>query len=155
MSRITRAPLLVSFLRDRSGVAAVEMALLTPLLALLLTGGWDFSRALYEQHRLAAAARAGIQYAIISPNNWTDSTNIIAAVRTDAGDTTNSLTVSTGECTCPNGTTKCSTSSTCTGSSIAGTYVQVSVSESMATLVNYPFITTPLPIASKAIVRVQ
>jgi Flp pilus assembly protein TadG len=142
-------------LRDTSGVAAVELALMAPFLALLMTGGYDFSHALYEQHRLAGAARAGVQYAIRSSTAWTDSTDIIAAVRADANDTASALTVATSECTCPTGATKCSTAASCTGSTVAGTYVQVTVSESLATVVNYPFITTPLALSSKAIVRVQ
>jgi Flp pilus assembly protein TadG len=145
----------LALVSDSSGVAAIELALMAPFLVLLMTAGFDFGRALYEQHRLAGAARAGVQYAIRSSSTWTDSTNIIAAVRSDANDTANALTVSTSQCTCPSGTTKCSTAATCTGSAISGTYVQVTVAESYATVVTYPFVTTPLSLSSKAIIRVQ
>jgi Flp pilus assembly protein TadG len=144
------------FADDARGTAAIELALLAPFLALMTTGGFDFGRALYEQHRLTSAARAGIQYAIQSSSNWTNSTGIVAAARADANDTTaQALTISTGQCTCPGGSTKCAATSICTGSTVSGTYVQVTVSESYATLVSYPFVTTPLSLSSQAIVRVQ
>jgi len=141
-------------LLGESGAAAVEFALAVPILALLMTGGFDFGRALYEQHRLTGAARAGAQYAIQSSTTWGDTTDIIAAVRGDANDTASSLTVTTSQCTCPSGTL-CSSAATCTGSTVAGTYVKVSVSESYATVVNYPFVTSPFTLSSQALVRVQ
>nr|QOL00416.1 hypothetical protein [uncultured organism] len=138
-----------------SGSAGIELALAAPLLALLITAGFDFGRALYEQHRLVAAARAGVQYAMQSTTDWTDTTDITAAVRADAGDTANSLTVTPSTCTCPGGNSPCSTSTTCSGSTIAGTYVKVVVSESYSTVVSYPFVTSPFTISGQALVRVQ
>lgn len=138
-----------------AGVAGVELALATPILALLMTGGFDFGRAIYEQNRLEAAAQAGVQYATESASNWTSTANIIAMARADAGDRTNSLTVTTGQCTCPSGANLCSASATCTGSSYSGTYVQVTASESYSTLVNYPFVTSPFTLSSQSMVRVQ
>ncbi len=138
-----------------AGVAGVELALATPILALLMTGGFDFGRAIYEQNRLEAAAQAGVQYATESSSNWTSSTSIIAAARADAGDATNSLTVTTGQCTCPTGASLCSATATCTGSTYSGTYVKVSVSETFSTLVNYPFVTSPFTLSSQSVVRVQ
>jgi len=137
------------------GAAAVELALIAPVLALLMTGGFDFGHALYEQHRLAAAARAGVQYAMQSNTAWTDTTNITAAARADADDTANSLTVTPTTCTCPGGNPQCSTATACTGSTVSGTYVKVTVSESYSTLVTYPFVASPLSLSSSALVRVQ
>ena len=138
-----------------AGIAGVELALATPMLALLMTGGFDFGRAIYEQHRLAAAAEAGVQYATTLASHLTNSSGIIAAARNDAGDTTSSLTVTTNQCTCPGGTPLCSTAATCTGSTVSGTYVKVVVSESLSMLINYPFLTSPFTVTGQAMVRVQ
>jgi Flp pilus assembly protein TadG len=143
------------FAMGEAGIAGLELALATPMLVLLMTGGFDFGHAIYEQNRLAAAARAGVQYAVQNSGSWTSTANIVAAVRNDAGDTTNSLTVVTNKCTCPSGATLCAVTAACTGSTTAGTYVKVSVSESYATLVNYPFLTSPLNLSSQAMIRVQ
>jgi Flp pilus assembly protein TadG len=140
---------------DEKGIAGVELALATPMLALLMAGGVDFGRAIYEQHRLAAAADAGIQYASASASNLTNSSGIIAAARADASDTTNSLTVTTGSCTCPTGTTLCSTATTCTGSTVSGTYQKVTVSESYSTIMNYGFVSNPFTITGQSMVRTQ
>jgi Flp pilus assembly protein TadG len=138
-----------------AGIAGVELALATPMLALLMAGGFDFGRAIYEQHRLAAAADAGIQYATASISNLSNSSGIIAAARADASDTTNSLTVTTGSCTCPTGTSLCSTNSTCTSSAISGTYQKVTVSESYSTIMSYPFVTNPFTVSAQSLIRVQ
>ena len=139
-----------------SGVAAIEMALATPILLLMVTGSFDFGRVLYQEHRLEAAARAGTQYAMQSSSTWSDTTNITAAVRADANDTAaKSLTVTSSVCTCPTGTSACSTSTNCTGSTVAGTYVKVTVSTSYATLVHYPFVTSPISLSGRSLIRVQ
>jgi len=138
-----------------AGIAGVELALATPMLALLMTGGFDFGRAIYEQHRLAAAAQAGVQYATALSANLANTSGIVAAARADANDTASALTVTTNQCTCPGGTPQCSTAATCTGSTVSGTYVKVAVSESLSTLINYPFLSSPMTISGVAMMRVQ
>jgi len=140
---------------DEAGIAGVELALATPMLALLMTGGFDFGRAIYEQHRLAAAAQAGVQYATALSANLANTSGIVAAARADANDTASALTVTTNQCTCPGGTPQCSTAATCTGSTVSGTYVKVAVSESLSTLINYPFLSSPMTISGVAMMRVQ
>ncbi len=140
---------------DHRGNAALEFALVAPVLALLATAAMDFSRAGFEQHRLSGAARAGTSYAIQSSSSWTSSTNIIAAARADAGDTASALSVSTSECTCPSGTAACSAALSCTGSGVAGTYVKVAVSETYTTFVKYPFFARSFTIQGQSLVRVQ
>ena len=137
------------------GIAGVELALATPMLALLMTGGFDFGRAIYEQHRLTAASEAGIQYATSSVSNLANTNGIIKAARDDASDTTNSLTVTAGACTCPTGTTLCSTTTTCTGSTVSGSYEKVTVSETYTMLMRYPFVTSPMTLTATSMVRTQ
>ncbi|KAA2211299.1 TadE/TadG family type IV pilus assembly protein [Teichococcus oryzae] len=64
--------------RCRRGVSALEFALVGPVLALLALGGFDLGNAALQSLRLAAAARAGAQYAFTQP---TDSAGITAAIR--------------------------------------------------------------------------
>jgi len=138
-----------------SGVAAIELALATPVLLLMVTGSFDFGRVLYQEHRLEAAARAGTQYAMQNTTTQTDTDSIAAAVRADANDTANSLTVASSVCTCPNGTAICSASANCTGSTVAGTYVKVKVSMAYSTLVRYPFVSSPISLSGQSLIRVQ
>ncbi len=55
--------------RRQSGSAAVEMALVTPVLLILLAGIIDFSRAFYEEVALSAAVAAAAEYALLNASN--------------------------------------------------------------------------------------
>jgi Flp pilus assembly protein TadG len=54
---------LANLLGDRSGAAAVEMALVTPLLLILLFGSVELGNYFYNEHKLVKAARDGARYA--------------------------------------------------------------------------------------------
>jgi Flp pilus assembly pilin Flp len=53
---------------DRQGVAAAEFALIAGVLLTLLIGAYDIGGAIQQNIRLAAAVRAGGQYAVSFPN---------------------------------------------------------------------------------------
>ena len=53
--------------RGRRGQSAVELALMMPLLALLLLGTADLSRAFFYYARLANAVSAGVMFGITDP----------------------------------------------------------------------------------------
>lgn len=52
-----------SILHDRSGSAAVEMALVTPLLLIILFGSVEVGNFFYNEHLLSKAVRDGARYA--------------------------------------------------------------------------------------------
>lgn len=58
-----------SLFRGRSGTAAVEMALISPMLMLLLAGIIDFGRAYQEEIELSSAVAAASQYALLNVAN--------------------------------------------------------------------------------------
>lgn len=53
--------------RGRRGAAAVEFAVVLPLLVLLLLGGADFGRCFYSAMAVTNAARAGAEYGAMHP----------------------------------------------------------------------------------------
>lgn len=55
--------ILRAFIRSESGVAATEMALITPLLVILLFGGSEAGHFVWTQHKLTEAVRDGARYA--------------------------------------------------------------------------------------------
>jgi Flp pilus assembly protein TadG len=61
--------------RDRKGAAAVEFALVVPLLLLLLWGIVDIGRAFYTLNNLASAVREGARTAAVMPTDPTGATN--------------------------------------------------------------------------------
>lgn len=92
------------FLRCRRGTAALELALLAPLLALVIGGLVEFGLTFHEINRLNSAARAGAQFAIGKASFATDLAGIRRAAEQDMGSDEEALTVSVAEvCQCPGG----------------------------------------------------
>jgi Flp pilus assembly protein TadG len=69
---------------NRRGVAAVELAVLLPLLAFLFVIGIDFGRCFYYSLTVANCARHGAVYASSGPTAPEDSAGIQAAALADA-----------------------------------------------------------------------
>jgi Flp pilus assembly protein TadG len=59
------------FLRARHAVAAIEFALVSPVLLAFIGGLTDFGLALADQGRLASAVAQGAQYAYLNPTTVT------------------------------------------------------------------------------------
>jgi Flp pilus assembly protein TadG len=141
-------------LTDPSGAAAVEFAIVLPLLALLLLGLVDYGVGFWEAMMVGNAARAGAYYAAV--NGWastgtTNDANIDAAV-TNA--TQLSVTASSSyQCMCPtasgttitgltaaSGTPPACDDTNCTGVTPnvpAGNYIQVNAQANYSPLIAF------------------
>ena len=58
-----------AFLGDRSGVAAVEFALISPTIILVLVGLIDLGGMLYTRFQLDASLSAGANFAMVNANS--------------------------------------------------------------------------------------
>ena len=106
----------------RKGVAAVELALLLPLLCFLFVISVDYARVFFFDLTLANCARNGALYGGRDPASALDTKGIAAAARQDAGNLDLSqLTVSSS-----------------TDSLSAPTVVTVTVTYPFSTITNYP-----------------
>jgi len=165
------------------GSAIIEFALLLPFVAFLMTGTFDFGRALYIQYNLTAAANAGAQYAVyeLSPNGnegWSTLSassgagSITQVVQQDANNSSSSLTVTPTECTCPatsnsvcntaaSGQNVCTVGQSGTGTSTTQTsgyqalYVVVQATETYTTIVPYPWIPASFTLTGQSIEQVN
>jgi len=81
------------FAADTSGNVAIEMGLVFILLTVLLVGTFDFGRQIMEKRQMEEAARAGTQYALISPDNIADFDAIEATARRSAAKSADTVTV--------------------------------------------------------------
>ena len=79
-----RGRLRTAFLRDRSGVAAVEVALISPTIILILVGLVDLGGMLYTRFQLDASLTAGANYAMINGTS-VNATSAAALASTLAG----------------------------------------------------------------------
>ena len=71
--------------RPRRAAAALEFAIVAPLLLLIFTGMMEFSRAMTVLAILANAARTGARAAAITPGTYSDVRTMVEAVLTPAG----------------------------------------------------------------------
>jgi Flp pilus assembly protein TadG len=120
-----------SLSRDRSGVAAVEFAVVSTLLLILLGGITDYGLALLDKSLLANAVAQGVQYAYLKPTSTSDqiktvvqgSSSLTGVVGTVTGPACYCLTATTT----PTLTAAAScTTTTCADGTKPGTYVIIS-----------------------------
>lgn len=157
-------------LAARRGNAAVEFALLTPVLLGLTIPIADLGLLAYDQMQVQLAAQAGAEYAARHGWNPTGIQNAVTSA-------TPSLTVTVGPqpfdpanvqfCGCASGTTisplACTTNntrSTCPAvggfpPQLVGIYVGITASAQYTTILNYPLVPSPQTLKSTAVVRIQ
>jgi Flp pilus assembly protein TadG len=82
--RSRRPPIRGSLFRRRDGTAAVELALISPMLMILLAGIIDFGRVYREEIELSSAVAAASQYALLNVANI-NSTNAASLATTLSG----------------------------------------------------------------------
>lgn len=67
------------FVRDRSGVSAVEFALVAPVLLISLLGVVDIGNVVYQRADMESALRAGIQYFMNGGDDLTKAEQVVTA----------------------------------------------------------------------------
>lgn len=152
MSRSSTAIVLASALaRCARGVGAIELALAAPVVALVLVGALDFGRMAMERSAVGAAARAGALFAAMNDGSSRDA--IEAAALAGAGNVGGVRAVEGRYfCICPSmGEFICGL--VCPEGTKPTKFGEVTVSTSVRTLLPYPGVASPLPIART--VRVQ
>lgn len=82
---MTRKPYLFPFFKDRRGAAAIEFAIVAPVLFALLFAVFEIGRLMYQQSLVAAAAAAGARAAAVYGAD--DDASIEAAVEARFGST--------------------------------------------------------------------
>jgi Flp pilus assembly protein TadG len=118
--------------RSKGGAAAVEFALIVPVVLAALTGIVNYGLAMYNKMELVSAARAGAQQAII---DRTDTTAIKNAVvnSTNAGVTTSDVTT-TESYLCADGTVVTLSTDTCVNNDPKQFYMTVTVNQNFTLL---------------------
>jgi len=143
--------------REGSGIAAMEFALIAPLLGLILFGVLDYGLVSARKMALANAARAGAQYAMIRRPIQGDVSAIRQAVLNAApepkiGAHDPQVTLF---CECPNGTlvADCDPGS-CPGTEILS-FVDIVLIEQYPLMLSYPGFASPLTLGERVTVRLN
>ena len=137
------------------GTVSVELAFFIPVAAVMITGAVEFGRLGMEQVRIASAARAGAQYGIYDLSSAGDIAGITDAVRIDADDVDNSLTVIAAQlCRCPDGTEQ-ACNIACSDGEYAPMYVEVQVTEAVDLWFSFPGVPSSITLAANSSMRVR
>lgn len=83
--------------RDRAGVAAIEFAIIAPVMILLAGAAWDLGNAVDRSIHLENAARTGAQYITRNPSDTAGAQAAAQAVLSGYG----TISIGTMVCTCP------------------------------------------------------
>ena len=162
--RSVTAPVFRRIIRCHRGMAAVEFALLLPLLALMMVATFDFGMAFVEGQRLETAAHAGTQRLLYDPITAADTNKVELQGLGEYYDRT----VSDGErgalpvtaaarnfCGCPDGT-EVSCGTTCGGGENAGIFVELTLVGTADMTLSYPFTgTSNITLNRTSVVRVE
>jgi Flp pilus assembly protein TadG len=142
-------------LRRKSGNAAIEFALIVPILAAMLVAMTDLGVAIYEKMQIRAAADAGVQYAVAKGWNSTAIQNAVTSATSMSGVSASPVPVQS--CGCASGTTiaPAACGSVCASGAAAGTYVTVNAQVQYATLFDYPGLPNPMTLSAQSTVRIQ
>src|ERR1700674_2964906 len=114
------------------GKAAVELALVVPVLVVLLMIVGEFLRVYYTTIELNNAARAGVQYGIHSPANASYLKGMQQAALNDGSDISGMTAVATEYCQCSDGSSvSCGTAGACSDERV---YIEVDTAATFYTL---------------------
>jgi len=149
------------FRREKQGVAAIEFAVIVPMLLIMSVGLADLGMGLYDDMQTQNAAQAGADYALIHLTAWNKD-----AIKTAIKNASSLSGISASPdpysfCGCPGtgGVTQVNcTTGTCTGVSI-GCYIRTSATYTYNTILPYPrilpFLQTQYVLTSNSTVRVN
>jgi Flp pilus assembly protein TadG len=135
--------------KSESGAALVELAVVTPFLALLLTGLIDFGRYTYDAILAANAARAAAAYGAQTLVTARDTNGMKAAANGDAAGLTLTNVAASSVCTVGGAVVACGTSTAET------VFVQVNTTGTYTPLVKYPFLPSTVTVSGSSYMRVE
>src|ERR1700719_3950584 len=129
------------------GQAAVELALVVPVLVVLLMIVGEFLRVYYTTIELNNAAQAGVQYGIHSPANASDLQGMQQAALNDGSDISGMTAVATEYCECSDGSSvSCGTAGACSDERV---YIEVDTAATFYTLTSWPGIPKSIALSGK------
>jgi hypothetical protein len=141
------------FCRCCKGIAAVEFALISPVLLLLIMGTADTGLSLIRKLQLQSAAQGGAQYAAIHGFSVSSISGIVTG--------TSPLILANPQpqqfcgCASATGLAEVACSVTCANNQTAGTYVRISASSVYKPFFPYPFVGDAVDLVSQATLRLK
>jgi Flp pilus assembly protein TadG len=144
----------------KRGQSAVELALLSPVLALLLLVVVDLGRLFYLSIEVNSGARAGVQYGAQNSGTAVDNAGMVQAAKQDAADiggtwwgtATNFTATAKHFCQCADGSASSCGSGACGGGQ-QYTLVEVDTTASCKPMFSYVGLPATITLKGKAVMR--
>ena len=144
---------LMLFRRAANGGAALELAVVFPVLLLLIIGAVDYGRIYFTSVTVANAARAGAEYGAQGVKTYNDTVGMKNFAKLDGAEAAGTLNVSVLRfCRCADVAHACSA---CSGGAAPDIYFQITATDTVGTLLPYPGLPTRIPISRQATFRSQ
>ena len=139
----------------KRGSAAVEAALILPILLILMTGLFDLGFAFYGNMQVQSAADAGAQYAAQNVWNTAKISTVVSGATGGSGIT--ATPAPSQFCACPTGGTLATIScaSNCPNGTTPSLYALVKAQKLHETVMPWPSLPQPLVLTGQSITRIQ
>jgi len=137
------------------GVAAIELAIIAPVLVLSLICTIDLGLGIYRRMQVESAAQAGAEYAVARGFSQDGVTSAVANATNFTGVSANPAPLQFCGCASASGVTTATCGVPCPDTSNPGTYVTVSAQGSYTTLIPYPMFPNIYNFAAQSTVRTQ
>jgi len=139
---------------DVRGVAAIELAIIAPILAGMIVCTVDLGLGIYCKMRVQNAAQAGAQYAAINGFDSNGISNAVLSATNSPGLLASPSPSQFCGCATNAGITTAACGSSCPGGSLPGSYVKVSAQNTYTTLLPYPLLPRSFTFAAQARVKI-
>jgi len=140
---------------DQSGVAAVELGLLAPVLTLMMVSVIDIGLGIYRKMQVEDAAQVGAQYAMRNGFDANAISNAVISATSFSSITASPAPVQFCGCATGSGISTVSCGTTCPGGAVAGTYTMVSAQAKYSALLNYQFVPQTYYFSAQSTARLQ
>jgi Flp pilus assembly protein TadG len=138
---------------DDQGGAAVEAAIIGPMILFLAMGLVEMGRYADKSILVANAARAGVQYGTVNLSSAFDNTGMQNAALADGERLTGLTAVATHVCQCSDGSASTCAAGDCPYPLHRIVWVQVDTTGTFTSLINYPGVPQSLTIRGHALMR--
>jgi Flp pilus assembly protein TadG len=139
---------------DVRGVAAIELAIIAPVLALMLVCTIDLGMGIYCNMRVQNAAQVGAQYAVVNGFDANAISNAVLSATNSSGLVASPTPSQFCGCATNAGITSAACTSTCPGGSTPGSYAKVSAQNTYTTLLPYPLLPRSFTFTAQSTVKI-
>lgn len=140
---------------DTTGVAAIEFAMVVPLMILMVVAAADIGMGYYTKMQVEDSTQVGAEWAMKNGFDAVAISNAVTSATNASGINVSPSPVQF--CGCANGSSisTATCGSTCPGGALSGTYLTVSAQKTYSTIINYGFFPSSYNFTSQSTVRLQ